>query len=141
MDSETLNITNKTRMRVPPLPFLSMKEDILGKKYSLSVAFVDEKTSHSINKTYRGKDRPTNVLSFPISKNSGELILCLSLVKKESKDDEKNFGKNFEDLLGFLVIHGMLHLKGMDHGAIMESSEQKYDQKYFNRNRRGLRSH
>lgn len=139
MDSETLTIANKTRMRIPPLPFLFLKNDILGKKYVLSVAFVDEYTSHKINKTYRGKDKPTNVLSFPMSKNSGELILCPKLIKQESTDEEKNFGKNFDELLGFLVIHGMLHLKGMDHGGIMDKLEHKYDTKYFSRNRRGLR--
>jgi rRNA maturation RNase YbeY len=139
MKIETLSITNKTRMRLPPLPFLLLKNDILGKNYVLSVALVDEKTSHAINKTYRKKDKSTNVLSFPLSKNSGELVLCPALIKKESADEDKNFGKNFHDLLGFLVIHGMLHLKGMDHGAIMERSEKKYDQKYFSRNRRGHR--
>jgi probable rRNA maturation factor len=114
----------------------SIKKDILGKEYSLSVAHVSEKKSKEINKKYRKKDKPTNVLSFALRKNEGEIILCPTLIKKESKDENKNFGKNFEQLLGFLVIHGMLHLKGMQHGSIMEKAEEKYDQKYFGGNRR-----
>ncbi len=146
---EAFSLTNKTGIKLTKsaLPagrqaFLFAKNDILGKKYILSIALVDEKTSHQINKTYRKKDKPTNVLSFPITKNSGELVLCLNLIKKESTDPEKNFGKKFPELLLFLVIHGMLHLKGMQHGAIMERREKfyckKYDKKHFDRNRRGL---
>ena len=135
---ENFSLTNKTGMRIPRLPFLLIKNDILDKNYDLSIAFVGEKESHKINKNYRQKDKPTNILSFAISKNSGELILCPSLIKKESADPEKNFGKNFSKLLGFLVIHGMLHLKGYEHGGIMELQEKKYDQKYFYRDRRGL---
>jgi rRNA maturation RNase YbeY len=132
------SILNKTGIRLPRLPFLLMKNDILGKSYSISIAFIDEKSIQKINKTYRKKDKPTNVLSFGITKNSGELLLCPSLIKKESLDENKNFGKNFTKLLGFLVIHGMLHLKGLDHGSIMEEQESKYDQKYFYRNRRRI---
>ena len=54
------------------------------------------------------KDKPTNILSFPLTKNTGEILLCPAVIKKEVK----NFNKTFTELLGFLVIHGMLHLKG-----------------------------
>lgn len=137
-----LSILNKTGKRLPRLPFASLKDDILGKKYSLSIALVDEKTSHTINKQYRKKDKPTNVLSFELSENSGELVLCPDIIKKETE----KFGKDFKNLFGFLVIHGMLHLKGMTHSSKidreeMELAEKKYDQKYFNRNRHRLSDH
>lgn len=109
-----------------------MKNDILGKSYSLSIACVDEKTSREINKKYRGKNKPTNILSFPLRANLGEIILCKAVIKKEAKNFNK---KNPEEFLGFLVIHGMLHLDGMEHGSRMEERELKYDQKYFRRNR------
>ena len=112
--------------------FEKIKNDILGKEYSLSIAFISEKKSRELNKNYRDKDKPTNVLSFAFSKKEGELLLCKSVIKKETKI----FGRNYGELLGFLVIHGMLHLKGMRHGAIMERAEEKYDQKYFRRDRR-----
>ncbi len=114
--------------------FDQLKNDILGKKYSLSIAFVSEKKSQEINRKYRDKDKPTNVLSFSLRPNEGELVLCKAVIKKEAKES----GKNFDAWLDFLVIHGMLHLKGYEHSSTMERLEAKYDKKYFSRNRRGL---
>lgn len=128
---EFLSISNQTKESLPRLPLALIKHDILGEKYFLSVAYVSPATSRKLNKTWRGKDKATNVLSFALSKNSGELVLCPSLIKKETK----KFERNFKELLGFLVIHGMLHLKGMLHGSIMEEQERKHDQKYFSRDR------
>ena len=48
-----------------------IKTEILGGNYDLSVAFVDKEKIKELNKRYRNKDKPTDVLSFPISKNSG----------------------------------------------------------------------
>jgi probable rRNA maturation factor len=112
----------------------SIKKDILGKKYSFSVGLVDEKKSQELNKKYRKYDKPTNVLSFSLRKDMGELVLCEKVIKKEAKLlDKKN-----DDWFIFLVIHGMLHLKGMTHGSIMERSEDKYGKKYIRGYRRGL---
>lgn len=114
--------------------FTHIKNDILGKKYILSLAFISAKKSREINKTYRKKDKATNVLSFPFSKNEGEILICKEVARK----DAPKFDKTFSQFLGFLVIHGMLHLKGMQHSSRMEVLEQRYDQKYFYRNRRGV---
>jgi rRNA maturation RNase YbeY len=112
--------------------FSVIKKDILGKNYSLSIAYVDEKKSKELNKKYRNKNKATNILSFPLRKDMGEIILCPAVIKKEAK----KFGKTFDQFLGFLVIHGMLHLDGMEHGSRMEEREKIYDQKYFSGNRR-----
>ena len=115
-----------------------IKNDILGKKYSLSVAFIGEKKSREINKRYRGKNKPTNILAFALRKNEGEILLCRPVIRRESK----KFLKTYEEFLQYLVIHGMLHLEGMRHGSIMEKAEkfycQKYDQKHFDRHRHGI---
>jgi probable rRNA maturation factor len=116
------------------MEFEKIKQDILGKEYSLSIAFVSEKKSREINKKYRNIDKPTNVLSFALHKDAGEIVLCKSVIKKELK----KFGRTLPQLIGFLVIHGMLHLKGMEHSSTMEKAEEKYDQKYFYRNRHGI---
>lgn len=137
---EDFSIINKTKGKLPSLPFVKkitkIKEEILGKKYSLSIALVDKKTSKEINKKYRNKNKSTNILSFPLSKNMGEIILCPAVIKNEVKI--KKFDKTYVELLGFLVIHGMLHLEGMKHSSRMEERENKYDQKYFSGNRRGV---
>lgn len=129
---ENFSLINKTKGKIPSLPFSKIKNDVLGKSYSLSIAFVDKKKSKELNKKYRQKDKATNVLSFSLNKKEGELILCPAVIKSEAV----NFDRNFKQFIGFLVIHGMLHLKGMEHSSTMEKAEEKYDKKYFSRNRR-----
>jgi probable rRNA maturation factor len=131
---DNFSVTNQTKTKIPNLPLVDIKNDILGTDYSLSLALVSEKKSREINKRYREKDKATNILSFALSKNEGELVLCPKVIKNELKD----FGRTFPKLLGFLVIHGMLHLKGMKHSSRMEVLEEKYEQKYFYRNRGGI---
>ena len=130
MDNK-FSITNTTKGKIPLLQFKKIKNDILGKNYSLSIAFVTEKTSQIFNKEYRNKNKPTNILSFTLHKNEGEIILCMPVIKREAK----KFDRTFDQFLGFLVIHGMLHLEGMEHSSRMEEAEEKYDKKYFCRNR------
>ncbi len=128
MDTENFSIANHTKGKLTSLPFVNIlkeiKDEILGTHYSLSIAFVPKKYSHEINKKYRNKDKPTNVLSFALSKTSGELILSPTVIREEVK--LKKFDKNFRELVQFLIIHGMLHLKGFDHGEKMEKLEKKY---------------
>ncbi|MFZ3011854.1 MAG: rRNA maturation RNase YbeY [Minisyncoccia bacterium] len=130
------SLINKTRGKLPSLPFLKIKNDILGEKYSLSLAFVSKKESQKINKKYRNKNKPTNILSFLLHKNEGEIIICPAVVRREAK----SFEKTFSQFLGFLVIHGMLHLEGMEHSSRMDTKQDfyftKYDQKYFSGHRR-----
>ncbi|MBI3305977.1 rRNA maturation RNase YbeY [Candidatus Nomurabacteria bacterium] len=113
--------------------FSKLKNDILGKNYSLSIAFVSEKKSQEINKKYRKKDKPTNILSFSLRKNEGELVLCRTVIRREVKERNKSphrrsagEAETSKEWLGFLVIHGMLHLKGLEHGKKMEELENKY---------------
>lgn len=131
-----LEISNLTKSKIPSLPFLDIKNEILSKKYYLSIAFVGDKKMHELNLKYRQKDRPTNVLSFCLSKNSGELILCPTVIKKE----QGKFERNFSDLLLYLVIHGMLHLKGLEHSSKMDIAEKKYEKKYRRRSGHRIRN-
>jgi probable rRNA maturation factor len=120
--SNLLEITNATKGKLPRLPFLDIKNAILGETYDLSIAFVGKTTSKKLNTTYRQKEYATNVLSFPNSKKSGEIVLCPDVMKKEMKF----FGMTMRTFTAFLVIHGMLHLKGLEHGSTMETAERKY---------------
>lgn len=104
----------------------SISDTILGKKYDLSLVFIGKKRSQTINKTYRNKDYPTNILSFPLDKDTGEIFICLDKVKTE----KKNFDMSEHKFLTYLFIHGALHLKGYDHGKKMESLEEKYLKKF-----------
>ncbi len=126
IQDEKTNLINKTKGKLPRLPFVNMKDKILGKKYELSIVFLSDNEIKKINKKYRNKNKATNILSFELSESSGELLLAPSLIKKEAP----KFGMNFQNFTGFLLIHGMLHLIGMDHGSTMEAMEEKW-KKYF----------
>ena len=125
----SVDITNFTRGNVPykDLPLCAIAEKVLGKNYELSLVFVGDTRSRKLNKEYRGKDKPTNILSFELSKNSGEIIINPRLAKKQSP----KFGRSYKNFIAFLFIHGVHHLKGMQHSSTMDEAEEKI-RKIFN---------
>ncbi len=118
-------LTNTTRSSYR-VPFETIKNDILGEKYQLSLALIGEKRARAINRQSRQKEYAPNVLSFPLTKNSGEVYLTPAVAKREAK----KFDHAEREHLVFLYIHGLLHLQGYDHGPKMESLEQKFLKKY-----------
>ncbi|MDP2641728.1 MAG: rRNA maturation RNase YbeY [bacterium] len=91
--------------------FKKIKNKVLGKKYELSLVFAADPLMRRLNRAYRGIDKPTNVLAFPLSRTCGEIFINPSRAKPFSVE--------------YLFIHGLLHLKGMKHGDIMERAEKK----------------
>lgn len=97
----------------------------------LVVRIVDREESQQLNREYRGKDRPTNVLSFPFeapdvveSHLLGDLVICAPLVEQEAQEQQKPLEAHWAHLL----VHGVLHLLGFDHineeeAEMMESLE------------------
>lgn len=126
MVDNNFTITNKTKSTLPRVPFVNIKNAVLGKNYSLSLVFIGEKKSAELNRSYRGKNKSTNILSFPLDKKTGEIFITLKLIKKESK----LFGRKPDNFVAFLFIHGLLHLKGMGHGSTMEEAECKLRKKF-----------
>ena len=113
---------------------------------SLLIRIVDEQESAGLNAEYRGKNYPTNILSFPFEKPSielseeydidltqldelddnhlGDLVICEPVLQKEAKQQ----GKSLEQHWAHLLVHGVLHLQGYDHisdeeAEIMETLE------------------
>lgn len=124
-----VSISNSTKNSLPfgKLFFTSIKNEILDKKYDLSVAIVGDKKSASLNKKYRNKDYTPNILSFPLDEENGEIFLNL----KQSKKEFNKFYMTYKEYITFLFIHGCLHLKGLDHGNEMEALEKKYLKKFY----------
>ena len=116
------SILNKSKGRLPSLPFELMKKTVLGEKYELSLVFTTASEMLKLNQAYRNLDESTDILSFPLSKTSGEIFICPSETKKMMSE----FGRSYENFLAFLFIHGLVHLKGYDHGDKMEKVEVKY---------------
>jgi probable rRNA maturation factor len=86
------------------------------------IRVVNAEESRQLNATYRGKEKPTNVLSFPAQLDEqtirhtelellGDIVICSTVVADEAEQQNKRF----TDHLAHMVIHGMLHLYGYDH--------------------------
>ncbi|MBP9782647.1 MAG: rRNA maturation RNase YbeY [Candidatus Pacebacteria bacterium] len=127
---ETKNLTViRKNGTLPNVPFLEIKDKLLGKSYDLTVIFCTPQESQDRNKTYRDKDYPTNILSFPLDERTGEIYICLSIARR----DAKKFDMTYDQFLHLLVIHGCLHLKGHDHGSTMDSLEEKHLKQFFHK--------
>lgn len=126
--SETFSLTTtlKRKPAVTGLPFELVKDHILGKKYELSLVFVGDTLSRRLNKEYRGKTYIPNVLTFPIDTKEGEIFINPYRAKIEAKKNDMNF----KQYVLFLFIHGLLHLKGMEHSDTMDREEQRLLKKF-----------
>ena len=94
----------------------------------MTVRIVDEAESHELNLNYRGKDRPTNVLSFPFECPDevelpllGDLVICRQVVEREAQEQDKPVMAHW----AHMVVHGSLHLLGYDHIEDDEAEEME----------------
>jgi probable rRNA maturation factor len=126
METIGFGMRNNTKGKLPRLPFLDIKNAVLGKKYDLSLVFIGSTLSRRLNKEHRNKDKPANILSFPLSKESGEIFIDV----KEASKQAPSFDVSPPKFLGHLFIHGLFHLKGFNHGSRMEKEEEKIRNKF-----------
>nr|WP_206286167.1 rRNA maturation RNase YbeY [Yersinia massiliensis] len=94
----------------------------------VTIRIVDEAESHELNLTYRGKDKSTNVLSFPFEAPPeielpllGDLIICRQVVEQEAIEQDKALFAHW----AHMVVHGSLHLLGYDHIVDDEAEEME----------------
>jgi probable rRNA maturation factor len=94
----------------------------------LTIRIVDEQESQQLNNTYRHKDKPTNVLSFPFESPIeidvpllGDLIICKQVVEAEAKQQHKSLTSHW----AHMIVHGCLHLLGYDHILDEEAEEME----------------
>ena len=99
-----------------------------GRDAEISIRIVDEAESQALNRDYRGNDRPTNVLSFPMELPEefnmpmlGDLVICAPVVEREAREQHKSLREHW----AHMVIHGMLHLQGYDHINDEQASEME----------------
>src|SRR6185437_10785681 len=96
-------------------------------KGNFTILLADDRKLQALNRDFRGKDKPTNVLSFPgLEGHGGDIAIAYGVTAKEAKAAAKNFA----DHASHLVVHGVLHLAGYDHerpkdAKIMEPLEVK----------------
>jgi len=127
---ETNQITLEQKELVNSLLEFAGNHLELPKDTEMSVTFVDNENIQKINKTYRGKDQPTDVISFaledevedelminfddldvPMPRNIGDIIISIDKTAAQAEE----YGHSFDRELGFLALHGFLHLNGYDH--------------------------
>ncbi len=96
----------------------------------ISISFVDNETIQQLNKEWRGKDKPTDVLSFPVDENPpeypykilGDIIISIPYAKRQAE----NLDETFEDEIIRLLAHGLLHLLGYDHEISEEEAKKMF---------------
>jgi probable rRNA maturation factor len=119
-----VNIHNQTSDEVKQVEKLLKKVfRTIKEKLSMEIVFVTLDQIHKMNVDYRQIDRPTDVLSFvnddPSIKSLGDIFISLEKAKQQADD----YGHSFEREVGFLAVHGYLHLKGYDHHTPEEEKE------------------
>ena len=97
----------------------------------VAVLIADAGTARQMNHDYRGKDKPTNVLSFPVGDLEGlpdgaavplgDIVLCPEVIAAEAAEQ----GKSLDDHWAHLCVHGALHLAGFDHDGDAEAAEME----------------
>lgn len=129
-----------TREQLPSLEQLTLwankAHQAKESETEITIRIVDTEESAELNETYRGKEGPTNVLSFPFEappgidihllgeSSLGDLVICAPVVEQEAEQQEKEPISHW----AHMVVHGVLHLQGYDHiedeeALIMEGLE------------------
>jgi probable rRNA maturation factor len=94
----------------------------------VTIRIVDKEESQYLNHTYRNKDKPTNVLSFPFVSPIeievpllGDLVICKQVVEAEASEQQKSLTSHW----AHMIVHGCLHLLGYDHILDEEAEEME----------------
>lgn len=125
-EQELLPVTYKLKMLVRRAIEATLDFEQYGNTCEVSVTFADDASIHELNKKFRGVDRPTDVLSFPLFDYEGEseeppvdelmgmlgdVVLSLETAARQAEE----YGHSFAREVAFLTVHSMLHLLGYDH--------------------------
>ena len=120
-----IEINNLTKFAVDKKSFSQVAKKVLSgenrETETLSLAFVKKEEIAKLNKKFRKKNKPTDVLSFDLKRDGylGEIIICPEVVKENAKKDKTTMKREMMKVF----IHGILHLCGYDH----EKSEREAD--------------
>lgn len=97
-------------------------------EHEVTVRFTDEVESQALNFEYRGKEKPTNVLSFPFEAPPGieinllgDLVICAPVISREAKEQQKAVVNHY----AHMTVHGLLHLMGYDHIEDADAEEME----------------
>jgi probable rRNA maturation factor len=131
---ETNEMKDESIKQIEELLNFAQKELEITEACELSVTFVKNDRIQEINREYRGKDQPTDVISFAMEElGEGEIQISggnmprvlgdIIISTDKAREQAEDFGHSVERELGFLAVHGFLHLLGYDHET--ESDEKE----------------
>jgi probable rRNA maturation factor len=121
-----LEINNLTNFAVNKRSFTQVAKKVLSgenkRTENVSLAFVSKEEMHKLNKKFRKKDKPTDVLSFNLNEKDvlGEIVICPDIVKENA--EKYGVSVNYETMKVF--VHGILHLLGYDHEKTEKEAEE-----------------
>lgn len=110
----------------------------LDDEAEVGVTLTDDDGIHAVNREYRGKDRPTDVISFALNDGEecladnpaalllGDIIISLDTAKRQAQE----YGHSLEREMAYLAVHGMLHLLGYDHETEEEKTEMRNEEEH-----------
>ena len=126
-----IEINNLTNFRLDKELFTGIAKKVLKgenrETETLSLAFVSKEEIKKLNKKFRKKNKPTDVLSFGLNQENflGEIVICPEIVKENSL----KYGIDFKKEMMRVFVHGILHLLGHDHPDEVEDPRQRRDEK------------
>ena len=132
-DQKKIKMTPDLRRLVKRAVLAVLDFEDFGRRAEGSVTFTDNEGIHALNREYRNVDRPTDVLSFPLSDGEdydtdGDVVLLgdivISLERAQTQAEE--YGHSFEREVAFLTVHSMLHLLGYDHETSPEDERDMF---------------
>lgn len=114
------------KARLPRHRLIKWVKAALFADAQLTLRFVDAAEGRALNSSYRGKDYPTNVLTFAYAEQeedlvSGDIILCCPIVEQEAQEQQKSLEAHY----AHLIVHGVLHAQGYDHDNDVEAEEME----------------
>jgi probable rRNA maturation factor len=130
---ETNELSEQQMLEIERLINFAAKKQMVEEHSEVSVTFVSNERIQEINREYRDKDMPTDVISFAMEElGEGEVELSgiemprilgdIVISIPRTKEQAEEYGHSFQRELGFLAVHGFLHLLGFDH---MTEDEEK----------------
>lgn len=126
-------IINKLKKKRVPEKKIKELMEKLSRRYRMQqaevvVSFVGPETSRKLNRKYRHRDKPTDVLSFALKEKGpdgqyylGDIIICPEVASRQARKQGHSLTRELE----ILAIHGFLHLLGFEHSAKMDEEEEK----------------
>ena len=118
-----LIINNASGVKVNRAMIRKLAKKVSKKDWKVSISFVKKDVMRKLNREYRKKDMPTDVLSFNMNEGKllGDVVVCPSVAKMNAR----KYNVSFNAEISRLVAHGLLHLLGYDHGRKMFEMQDK----------------